>query len=86
MTMAPNPIAALLIAAALAGTPALATDSRPHAPRQAAHPAAVHPRPPSSGLDGVLVAPGCGTNCMNKAAETPSVIDWVKAQLQRLVS
>jgi hypothetical protein len=33
-----------------------------------------------------MVAPGCGSSCMNKAGDTPSLLDWVKAQLQRLVS
>ncbi len=42
------------------------------------------PAQPDS-LDGTLVAPGgCGTRCMDQA-KSPSVLDWVKAQLQRLV-
>jgi len=81
--MAPNPIAALLVAAALAGTPAYAVGPRPHGPRQVTHSPAVHPTPTDQGLDGILVAPGC-PSCRNQA-NSPSVIDWVKAQLQRLV-
>jgi len=82
--MAHNPIAALLVAAALAGTPAYAASSRTHALKRAAHPAAVHPLPTDQGLDGVLVAPGC-PSCVNQA-NSPSLIDWLKAQIARLAA
>jgi hypothetical protein len=76
----------LLAAVTLGAPPASAADSRhpKHSVRVVVPAQTQGDRQRLDSLDGVLVAPGC-PSCRNQT-DSPSVIDWVKAQLQRLAA
>ncbi len=76
-------IAPFLVAAALAATPAFATDAS-HRPVHSKHLVRTVVPAHTDSLDGTLVAPGC-PNCVHDA-KAPSIIDWLKAQLDRLAA
>ena len=89
LSVASRFIAPLLIAAALAGTSAYAADShvaaaRPTHSARTLRAAPTHRQPAETGLDGVLVAPGC-PSCTQDSRPS-SLLDWVRAQLERLVA
>lgn len=78
-------IAFFLVVSALVSGSAYAADSHPDANRPARQLKDLL-RPVDGGQPGILVAPNCGTQCLNKADTTTSPIDWLRAQLARLVS
>ena len=73
----------LLAAVTLSATSASAADSS--SPRvHSKHSVRVVVPAPTDSLDGTLVAP-CGSGCY-KQTNSPSLMDWLKAQLARLTA
>jgi len=73
----------LLAAVTLGATSASAADLSPRRAHSKHSVRVVAPAEPDS-LDGVLVAPrGCGGMCQGNS---PSFLDWVKAQIARLAA
>jgi len=76
----------LLAAVTLGATSASAADASPHRAHTKHSVRVVAPARPDS-LDGTLVAPSCGGGpCSMNQTNSPSLIDWLKAQLARLAA
>ena len=79
----------MLLVSGLVGTQALASEpkGRTRGTRHELRDPSRWPNPLDPSRPGVLVAPtGCGGMCMETKSASPSPIDWLKAQLVRLVS